>query len=84
MSDRTAKQAAHAYPPSDLFDLAFPLTFGAVAILTTTVWLGAIGGSLGSQFASCSPAFLIRMVGNIRERKRHLITSLYDDWSHLL
>ncbi|MET4279042.1 MULTISPECIES: hypothetical protein [unclassified Bradyrhizobium] len=43
MSDRTADQTADTHEPRWLFDLVFPLAFGAVAALATIVWLGAIG-----------------------------------------
>jgi hypothetical protein len=43
MSDRTADQTADTHEPRRLFDLVFPLAFGAVAALATIVWLGAIG-----------------------------------------
>jgi hypothetical protein len=43
MSDRIADHATDAHEPPKLFDLVFPVAFGAVALLATGVWVGAIG-----------------------------------------
>jgi hypothetical protein len=43
MSDRTAEQAVTVDEPRRLFDRAFPIGFGLVALLATSVWFAAMG-----------------------------------------
>ena len=43
MSDSTADQTADGHKGRNLSELAFPLAFGVVAALSTTVWLAAMG-----------------------------------------
>lgn len=77
MSDRTADQTADTHEPRWLFDLVFPLAFGAVAALATIVWLGAIGWIAWQPVRSWSPALLISMVDSICESQVHPITSFW-------